>query len=147
MAPYTYLVAAGILPDGMSLSSVGLLSGTPAAAGTFYFAVMASDSAGCTGNQWYSLIVSAVPPPVVSSMEKRGNPFRITVTGSNFQPGIRLFIGDSASAWPHAVVKNAGLLMIKGGSALKASVPKNVPALFRFVNPDGGETTLTWQWP
>jgi len=42
----TYTVASGALPTGLSLSSSGLISGTPSSAGTFTFAVNATDVNG-----------------------------------------------------------------------------------------------------
>ena len=37
-------------------------------------------------------------------------------------------------------------LILKGGDSLKAAVPRGVSTQFRFVNPDGGEATMTWNW-
>lgn len=47
--PYTYALASGALPPGMTLSSSGLLAGTPTAGGTFNFTVRATDSSSGTG--------------------------------------------------------------------------------------------------
>jgi putative Ig domain-containing protein len=43
-APYTWSLDAGTLPAGVTLSAAGELSGTPGAAGTFDFTVLATDS-------------------------------------------------------------------------------------------------------
>ncbi len=44
--PYTWAVASGSLPDGLTLNnSTGLISGAPATAGTFNFTVQVSDAA------------------------------------------------------------------------------------------------------
>lgn len=46
VAPYTYALASGALPAGVSLSAgTGLVSGTPSAAGPFSYTIKASDSA------------------------------------------------------------------------------------------------------
>jgi hypothetical protein len=42
----TFALGSGSLPPGMSLSSSGLLSGTPTAAGTYSFAIQVTDSLG-----------------------------------------------------------------------------------------------------
>ena len=42
--PYTWSVSAGTLPAGITLSSQGLLSGTPSVSGAFSFTVQAVDS-------------------------------------------------------------------------------------------------------
>jgi len=46
-AALTWAVVFGSLPSGMSVSSGGVLSGTPAQSGTFDFKVMAVDSNNC----------------------------------------------------------------------------------------------------
>ncbi len=52
-----YNITSGALPTGLTLSGSGTLSGTPAVTGAFGFTITATDSAGCTGSQAYSLIV------------------------------------------------------------------------------------------
>lgn len=64
VSPYTYAVTAGSLPAGLSLSSGGVISGTPTAGGSFNFTVTATDSstgtgAPFTGNRAYALTVNA----------------------------------------------------------------------------------------
>jgi streptogramin lyase len=58
-APYSYKVTAGSLPAGLTLSSAGLLSGTPSAGGSFSFTVTATDKASFSGSQNYSITVGA----------------------------------------------------------------------------------------
>jgi MBG domain/Bacterial Ig-like domain (group 3)/Putative Ig domain len=57
--PYHYTISGGALPAGMSLSSAGLLTGTPTASGAFSFTVLATDAESVTGSQTYSLTVGA----------------------------------------------------------------------------------------
>ncbi len=57
--PYSFTVTAGALPAGLSLSSPGVLSGTPTAGGTFNFSVTASDTHGQTGNRAYAITPAA----------------------------------------------------------------------------------------
>lgn len=68
-ATYSYIVTAGALPPGMTLSSNGTLSGTPTAGGTFNFTITATDSSTgtgpYTGSRAYSLIVN-VPTITIS---------------------------------------------------------------------------------
>lgn len=47
-APYTYAVVVGTVPAGLTLSSAGLLSGTPTTAATYAFTVRVTDAAGIT---------------------------------------------------------------------------------------------------
>ncbi|MFG6466295.1 fibronectin type III domain-containing protein [Roseateles sp. BYS87W] len=48
-APYSYAVASGALPAGLSLAANGTLAGTPTAGGTFQFTVTATDSSTGAG--------------------------------------------------------------------------------------------------
>ena len=43
-SPYTVTFIGGIIPPGLSLSSAGLISGTPTTAGLFYFTLQITDS-------------------------------------------------------------------------------------------------------
>jgi hypothetical protein len=64
-APYSgYTIASGSLPNGLTFSNTGLLSGTPTQVGSFTFTVKAQDSttgtgAPFTGQQTYNLVVNA----------------------------------------------------------------------------------------
>jgi YVTN family beta-propeller protein len=62
-APYTYLVTSGSLPVGLTLSTTGVISGTPNAAGIFNFVVTATDANGCAGTMAYTLLVRCGSPP------------------------------------------------------------------------------------
>jgi sugar lactone lactonase YvrE len=65
--PYSYKISSGSLPAGLALSSVGVLSGTPSAAGTFNFTLTATDANNLAGNQSYSLAVSAATITITPS--------------------------------------------------------------------------------
>jgi predicted outer membrane repeat protein len=66
-AAYAFAVTAGALPSGLSLSPGGLISGTPAAAGTFNFTITATDSTTGTGAPFigaraYTVTIAATVP-------------------------------------------------------------------------------------
>lgn len=46
VSPYTWNVAAGAMPAGLTISGNGTVGGTPTAAGTFRFTLQVTDSAG-----------------------------------------------------------------------------------------------------
>lgn len=48
VAPYTYLLATGSLPNGLALSGSGLINGVPAVVGPFNFEYQVADSVGST---------------------------------------------------------------------------------------------------
>lgn len=70
-APYTFAVTAGALPPGLTLSSGGLLSGTPTTDGVFNFTITATDSAGCQGSRPYSLGLS-IPTYAIPTLDSPG---------------------------------------------------------------------------
>jgi len=59
--PYIF-TETGTLPAGVTLTSGGVLSGTPQATGTFPITVTATDSSGCTGTLDFTLKVIAPVP-------------------------------------------------------------------------------------
>ncbi|HSY48883.1 MAG TPA: ice-binding family protein [Thermoanaerobaculia bacterium] len=63
-APYTFAIAGGALPPGLTLNpATGLISGTPLVSGIFNVTIRATDSVGCQGSRAYELdILSAIPP-------------------------------------------------------------------------------------
>ena len=71
-SPYTFSLASGALPSGLTLSGSGVISGTPTASGSSTFTVKATDAQGCVGTQSYQLTlavctVSIAPaPPLVA---------------------------------------------------------------------------------
>ena len=57
-APFTFSLASGTLPTGLTLSSAGLLSGTPTALGPFNFTIKVNDF-NCSGSTAY--VFAAAP--------------------------------------------------------------------------------------
>lgn len=67
-APLSYSISSGALPAGLTLSPLGVLSGTPTVAGTGTFTVLVTDSTTPTpqtGAKACSLVVNAAPVPPV----------------------------------------------------------------------------------
>lgn len=58
-APYTYAITSGALPPGLTLTSSGVLSGTPTAGGTFNFTITATDANSFTASRAYSVTIGA----------------------------------------------------------------------------------------
>ena len=66
-APTVIYSTSSTLPTGLTLSSAGVLSGTPTEAGTFPIVVVATDGGGCTGTgPTYNLEI-ACPAPVLGT--------------------------------------------------------------------------------
>ena len=82
VTPYTWSLASGSLPTGLSLSSTGVISGTPTAAGTFTFTTKVTDSGS----------------PVKSASQS----LSIVVTGSTSSCPCTIWPGTSTPATPDA---------------------------------------------
>ncbi len=54
-----FALKSGVLPPGLTLSSGGVLSGKPTAAGSFGFVVSATDTVGATALQTFSLTITS----------------------------------------------------------------------------------------
>jgi hypothetical protein len=61
-APYTFDVTSGALPIGLTLTSAGVLAGTPTAAGASTFTVRATDANFCVATLAYTVTIAAAPP-------------------------------------------------------------------------------------
>jgi hypothetical protein len=59
---YAWSLASGTLPAGLTLSSAGVISGTPSAAGTSTFTVQVTDSAARTASRSLSITVNVALP-------------------------------------------------------------------------------------
>ena len=72
IAPYSYAVTAGALPAGITLSSAGLVAGTPTAFGQFNVTITATDSATGAGPdkvaQAFTLTIQAPATPVAGNV-------------------------------------------------------------------------------
>ncbi len=59
--PYTWTTSAGVLPDGLTLTSAGHLSGTPTRGGGFSFSVQVSDAGGTAAALPGTIGIAAAP--------------------------------------------------------------------------------------
>ena len=66
VAPYSFGISAGALPNGLSLTANGSVTGSPTVSGSFSFTVKATDANGCTGERSYSLLINNAACPTVS---------------------------------------------------------------------------------
>ncbi|HUL51199.1 MAG TPA: LamG-like jellyroll fold domain-containing protein, partial [Candidatus Nitrosotalea sp.] len=95
--PVIFSLTAGALPSGMTLSSNGLLAGTPTTPGRFDFVVHATDGAGLHGDQAFTLPVwPRVSPPASlvgwwrgenNAQDSAGTNDGFLVNGATFAPG------------------------------------------------------------
>jgi MBG domain/Bacterial Ig-like domain (group 3)/Putative Ig domain len=111
-APYAYAITGGSLPAGLTLSSGGVLSGTPSSAATsFSFVVTVTDSSSAgqggpfTGNATYGLTINQGSATVTLgnlAQAYTGSPLPATATTSPVALTVNLTYNGSATA-PTAV--------------------------------------------
>lgn len=88
--PYTFGLAGGTLPAGLTIYASGAIGGTPTAAGTSNFTLRVTDSAGSTATQGYSI---AIAPPALTittgalSNAPAGTPLTIVFSATGGYPG------------------------------------------------------------
>jgi len=82
----TFSLASGTLPAGLTLSTAGVLSGTPTQTGSFPITVKVTDANGCTGTgPTYTLVISCPTITVTNPAANSGtvgSPFNVTFTQS-----------------------------------------------------------------
>ena len=91
-APYVYAVSGGVLPGGLAFTA-GTVSGTPTAAGTFNFAVSATDSTGAgaggpfSASQVYQIVVAkgsqSISFGTLTDRALYSAPFTVSATSSS----------------------------------------------------------------
>jgi hypothetical protein len=115
-APYTYtLIGSGTLPLGLSLSSAGVISGTPTTAGNWSFTIQAADASTYTGTQSYSINIGTATigiTPTTLSTASVGVAYSqtLTCTGTSLS-GANTFTLVGSSALPSSLsLSSAGVI-------------------------------------
>ncbi len=115
-APYEWTVTAGALPDGLTLSEDGKLTGTPTESGTFTFEITVTDADGTTSSQELTIVINDAPtissPPELDSgvervayseqlvAESGTEPHTWRVVSGELPPGLTLTDGGLLSGTP-----------------------------------------------
>lgn len=117
LPPLSWFVVDGSFPPGLTLSTDGLLYGTPTAAGTFTFTVIVDDDVfqntlGGTTELTLTVNPAAPPPVTISTKSLPGG-----VAGTAYSQALSASGGTAPYTW--SVVKGslpAGLKLSRGGS-------------------------------
>jgi hypothetical protein len=128
-APYTYAVTTGTLPAGVTLTTGGLLAGTPTAGGSFAFTVTATDSNANKGTQSYTWTVNA---PTITITPAAGT---LTATGdAAYSQVFAATGGDPPYTWvetgalPAGITWNAATATLSGTPTASGSFPITIKA-------------------
>jgi hypothetical protein len=90
---YGWAVTSGVLPPGLTLSSTGLVSGIPAAAGSYSFSITATDTAGAVSSAQPFTVVIAKVPVIITGALPSGLP------GIPYTATLRVDGGSSPISW------------------------------------------------
>lgn len=96
-----------------------------------------ADNQTCTKNGTIT-VSGGQQAPVINSVKKASDPFRLIIIGANFENGCVVKINNVNA--PKTTYKNSTKVVAKGGSALKQMVPKGQTVYIKVVNPDGSES-------
>jgi hypothetical protein len=123
---YTWSIAEGLLPGGLTLNSSGQLSGTPAAGGTFSFTVRVMDAAQASATKAFALTVDTQPLSVTAASPLAagtlGVPYSVTLAATGGTPGYTWSVADGSVP--------AGLTL--GSSGVLSGTP-TAAATFNFT--------------
>ena len=127
--PYTYAVTTGALPAGVTLSTAGLISGKPTAAGTFSFTVTATDNNTNTGVQAYTWTVNG---PTLSMLPAAGT-LNATVAAAYSQiftasGGNTPYTFTETGTLPAGITWNAATATLSGTPTEAGSFPISIKA-------------------
>ncbi len=110
-SPYTFSLATGKLPRGLTLAAGGQLSGTPEESGTFLVRIMARDSVGAAGLRDYQVRIigeTITIGPNTLPDAYLGKPYSAHLTASGGTPPYKFEL--TSATW------NAGLKINPDGS-------------------------------
>ncbi len=137
VAPYTFDVAFGALPDGLALSSAGELTGAPTTAGDYEFTIRATDDNGCQGAHVYTLSIVEPDPIAVLPSDPTlpigvrewevyretftaengiGAPYTFAITAGALPPGLALSSAGELRGIPQAAGPFAFTVQATDGS-------------------------------
>jgi len=135
------------LPTGLSISTSGLISGTPSAAGTFSVTATAKDTTNATGNATFSWTINGTGGGCSSPGQKLGNPGFETGTAAPWTASAGV-VDNSTGEAPHSGSWKAW--MNGYGSthtdtlSQTVTIPAGCTATFSFyLHIDTAETTTT----
>jgi hypothetical protein len=116
---YTWSIASGSPPPGISLQSNGALTGTPAAVGNFSFTARVTDAASAQATRAFIIAVAtpvSITTPDALPAGVVGAGYAATLSASGGNPPYRWSIG--AGELPNGLALNAGTGAIAGAPTL-----------------------------
>ncbi len=113
-APYSWSVAAGSLPGGLTISSTGMISGFPALGGTYLFTARVQDAEGREASAPFSILIVESLSIVTSSLPS-------VVTGVAYAQQLSASGGTAPYAWSLVSGSLPAGLVLDGSGAISGT--------------------------
>jgi hypothetical protein len=141
-------------PEGCGDYYCGITCGTPEIVnkflnpGMYILGVNLASVYYCSAPYDTSYVLSVAPftggdKPVVDSLSKAGNPFRVFIFGNTFLDGVKIYI--AGTDWQNFALDGSEMIKLKKGNSLKAMFPKDgswVP--ITIVNPGNVSSSIEY---
>lgn len=111
--PYSWAVTGGVLPEGLTLSSTGLLSGVPERAGPSTFMVEITDARGARGVFVWTLVVTwrqLTVSPASLPPGQSGQPYRQVLRADGGTPPYRFLLVSDRPLPEGLTIRHDGVL-------------------------------------
>ena len=145
-APITWTVVSGSLPAGLTLSSAGVISGTPSATGTFAFTLQVADSTSPVPQKFtqsFTIAVTPRPTTAIVSLSPASiaatatSAATVTVTDANTSVGTPSVPTGAVTVSGSGGATGGGCTLTPTAAPYQASCNVNVAA------PSAGSYTIT----
>jgi len=112
--PYTFSIASGSLPNGLSLSASGSITGTPSLAGIFDFTVRVTDKDRDTDTRGFTIAIAPAPVPALTVTTT--SPLPSGTVGSAYSQSLSASGGSPPYRWTGS--PPIGLTLASSGSII-----------------------------
>ena len=140
--PYQFLVSAGLLPAGLSLSGTGDLTGTPTHSAPYSFTITVSDALGrerdLLGTGTVTGALTITPPPVLVAntaysgpIEVSGGtgPYTFTIDSGSLPPGMSLGPNGLLSGTPTTPGLYTLVIQVTDANGLSSTLTLNLQVM------------------
>ena len=134
--PYSWTLASGTLPAGLTLSTAGVISGTPTGTGTANFSVTVTDNVAATATKAYTLTVNVVSITTTS-------PLPAGTVGTAYSKSFIAIGGTQTYTWSVTAGALPAGLTLSAAGVLSGTPTTAGTANFTLQAKDGGGATAT----
>ena len=146
--PYVWSIGSGALPNGLGLSSSGVISGTPTADGTFTFSGVVTDFALKTASVTFTLVINTAGPirsGVVSQVASGGgwktSLYLVNASTASVPVVVKFWSNTGTLLSLPLTVTQLGGTQISTASSVSATVATNSTLLIESTSQATTETT------